>query len=186
MIKWLSYKIIICNVQLVTSHQTRLEGNWNFIWRCKLPSKVKNLVWRICSNYTLTKIRPIGQGVQCPSACAICDTEDGNSFYIYFHCHKSKQCWEWIDLWPKRLTNLFIIMPLWSILFMFTIMLYIGKDDQEIFCIMLWSLWKYRNNKVWNNVSERCQAIFCLYKGFRLYYIWLHILKLWLHIFPKD
>ncbi|KAK2375736.1 hypothetical protein QL285_076606 [Trifolium repens] len=42
---------------------------------------------------------------------------------------------------------------------MFTIMEHISKEEHELFCVILWSLWKNRNNKVWNNFNESCQAI---------------------------
>jgi hypothetical protein len=41
----------------------------------------------------------------------------------------------------------------------FAIFQHLDQQQQQIFGVTLWSIWKHRNNKVWNNVIETAQTI---------------------------
>lgn len=39
-----------------TSH-FKVQGEWGFIWKLKVPPKIKNLVWQICRKSLPTRVR---------------------------------------------------------------------------------------------------------------------------------
>jgi len=41
----------------------------------------------------------------------------------------------------------------------FAILRHLDQQQKQVFSVTLWSIWKHRNNKVWNNVTETNQAI---------------------------
>jgi hypothetical protein len=68
-------------------------GSWNLIWRAKIPPKMKNLLWRISRNILPTRLKLNSRGVQCPTSCVVCNTEDEDIMHVFFMCQKSVQCW---------------------------------------------------------------------------------------------
>jgi hypothetical protein len=40
-----------------------IAGNWQQIWRAKIPPRVKNLLWRICRNVLPTRVRLNSRGI---------------------------------------------------------------------------------------------------------------------------
>lgn len=41
----------------------------------------------------------------------------------------------------------------------FALLQYLDVSQQQQLAVTLWSLWKFRNNKVWNDVTETSQQI---------------------------
>jgi hypothetical protein len=41
----------------------------------------------------------------------------------------------------------------------FVISQHLDQQQKQVFGVTLWSIWKHRNNKVWNNVIETAQVI---------------------------
>jgi hypothetical protein len=42
---------------------------------------------------------------------------------------------------------------------MFAILQHLHQQQNQVFSMTLWSIWKHLNNKAWNNVTETVQAI---------------------------
>jgi hypothetical protein len=42
---------------------------------------------------------------------------------------------------------------------LFSILQSLNHEQMEFFCVMVWSIWKRRNNKVWDNVVDSDQAV---------------------------
>jgi len=102
-------------------------------------------------------MRLITKGVQCPPTCAICDNDEEDGKHLFFACNKSVGCWQRLGFWPT-------IQQIWSHTascadIMFSLLPQLDIAQQQIFAITLWSLWKHRNNKVWNNIVETTQQI---------------------------
>ena len=41
----------------------------------------------------------------------------------------------------------------------FAILQHLDQQQKQVFSVTLWSIWKHRNNKVWNNLTETAQSI---------------------------
>jgi hypothetical protein len=129
-----------------------VAASWNLIRGAKIPPKVKNLLWRIGWNVLPTQLRFNSRGVQCPVHCEMCNDGNEDSNHVLFLCLRSTQCWQRAGLWMHisacLLVNNNITENLSSILQT------LDKHQQEFFSVMVWSIWKCRNNQVWNNMSE--------------------------------
>ncbi|XP_024634419.1 uncharacterized protein [Medicago truncatula] len=88
---------------------------------------------------------PLYKGVNCPTSFAICDICDEDAKHLFFECSKSVVCWQQVGLWH---TIQQVRLPTSSCA---------DIPQQQLFAVILWSLWKHRNNKVWNNVTETAQ-----------------------------
>jgi ribonuclease HI len=140
-----------------THNSLGITGSWQLIWRMKTPPKVKNLLWRICRNVLPTRSRLNSRGINCPVNCAGCNDAAEDSIHVLFLCPRSVQCWQQARLWDQVSAgfnnNNNIIENIFSILHR------LDKAQQEFFSVLVWSIWKCRNNKVWENVTDTAQTV---------------------------
>ncbi|CAJ2636477.1 unnamed protein product [Trifolium pratense] len=134
-----------------------VAGQWNNIWHAKIPPKVKNLIWRIGRDVLPTRKKLNSCGVQCPMHCVVCNNGDEDSTHVLFSCTRSIQCWQQAGLWAHIGTGLVANNNIAENLF--SILHRLNKDQQELFCVLVWSIWKRRNNKVWENVTDSDQTV---------------------------
>jgi hypothetical protein len=97
------------------------------------------------------------QGINCPTNCVGCVDAAEDIFYVLFSCPSSVLCWQQARLWnyvsASLNTNNTIIDNLFSVLNK------LEKTQQEFFSVMVWSIWKQRNNKVWENITDNAQTV---------------------------
>ncbi|CAJ2675491.1 unnamed protein product [Trifolium pratense] len=134
-----------------------VAGQWNNIWHAKIPPKVKNLIWRIGRDVLPTRKKLNSRGVQCPMHCVVCNDGDEDSTHVLFSCTRSIQCWQQAGLWAHISTGLGANNNIAENLF--SILHWLNKDQQELFCVLVWSIWKRRNNKVWEDVTDSDQTV---------------------------
>jgi hypothetical protein len=131
---------------LTDSSHLRRDGFWQGIWRLKVPSKIKNLVWRICRNAVPTRRRLQDKGVQCPLACVICNGPKEDLDHICFNCPFSVQVWQRIGLWnfiQQTRANTGSVVDC-----LFVLLQHYNNENSQRFTAILWSLWKHRNLKL--------------------------------------
>ncbi|GAU29840.1 hypothetical protein TSUD_223860 [Trifolium subterraneum] len=102
-----------------------IAGNWHHIWRAKVPPKVKNY----CG----------GSAVMCYPHVQVCTAA-------------VTECWQQAGLWNQIHPGLNTSNNIADILLF--ILQSLNKEQQEIFSVLLWSIWKRMNAKVWNNITE--------------------------------
>jgi len=89
--------------------------------------------------------------------CAVYSDHDEDSSHLFFECTKSVGCWQCVGLW-------LIIHQVWLTTSscstnVFSILQKFDGQQKQMFGVLLWRIWKHRNNKVWNNVTETNQHI---------------------------
>jgi len=138
------------------THQHRINGEWHQIWRTKTPPQIKNFLWRVMCGCLPTRLCLQARGVNCPSHCPFCN-EDKDNLHVLFMCPMSIQCWQRIGVWstisfalnnPDDITHS-----------NFGILHKLDKSQHLIFSALIWSMWKHRNNKVWNDTTETFQFV---------------------------
>lgn len=77
-------------------HDQTLEfpGEWNRIWRIKLPPKVKDCLWRICINVLPTKVNLFIKHVVQDKACVFCGYCEETLWLLFVTCPYVIECWE--------------------------------------------------------------------------------------------
>jgi hypothetical protein len=83
----------LCMQDLLDINHFRVDGVWDLICRLKVPPKATNFIWRVCRNCLPTRIRLRDKGVNCPSNCALCDSNDEDSLHLIFKYPNSCNIW---------------------------------------------------------------------------------------------
>ena len=138
------------------SHLHRI-GNWDNIWRLKVSPKVKNLIWRICRGCLPTRARLLDKGVNCTSLCGLCDESYEDTIHVLFDCPRARNVWQHSLLWSK----VYLVMQNNNTVadIIFALLRELTQDQSQMFATLLWSIWKSRNLRVWQNTTETTQAI---------------------------
>ncbi|KAK2449324.1 hypothetical protein QL285_008530 [Trifolium repens] len=121
-----------------TSHE-----QWSNIWKIQAPPKAKHLLWRIGKGCIPTRTRLHDRCVPCPLICPICEHGNEDDWHIFFNCHESIQAIQSAGL---------------------------DHEDRATagrFAVLMWTLWKNRNDKVWNDVKEAGRSL-----GFKAMHNW--------------
>jgi ribonuclease HI len=142
----------LCVDVLIYSTHLRRDGYWQGIWRLKVPPKIKNLVWRICRNVVPTRRRLQDKGVQCPLDCVICGGPEEDLDHICFNCPFSVQVWQRIGFWnviQQIRANTGSVADC-----LFALLQHYNDDNSQRLTGILWSLWKHRNLKLWQDSNE--------------------------------
>ncbi|WJX13206.1 hypothetical protein P8452_03622 [Trifolium repens] len=148
----------LCVQDLIDTSHLRVNGNWNLVWNIKAPPKVKNLIWRICRRCLPTRVRLRDKGVDCVQVCALCNIDNEDSEHVFFKCPSSQNVWNmagFLQVVTNAINNSTNIQSI-----MFQILQQLSKDDTAVFACTLWSIWKQRNNKIWNNVIDAQNFVF--------------------------
>jgi ribonuclease HI len=149
---------------------TAQEGDeaWKWIWKIQAPPKTKHLLWRIFKGCLPTRTRLVERHVQCPTSCPICELEEESDWHILFECDNSKRAWQGAGLDHVILP---IIQNATSVKEAILKMCQSsGRKEAGRAAMLLWVLWKNRNNWVWNHEKEHGQHL--EYKAMQLWHEW--------------
>jgi hypothetical protein len=138
------------------SHLYRVR-NWGNIWNLKVPPKVKNLIWRICWGYLPTRARLLDKGVNCTSFCDVCDESYEDTTHLFFDCPRARNVWQHSLLLSKVVSVMQNSNTAAEIIF--TLLQELPQGQAEQFATLLWRVWKSRNLRVWENVTDTWQVI---------------------------
>jgi ribonuclease HI len=127
-------------------------GPWSSIWKLKVPPKVKNLVWRVCRSCLPTQARLLSRGVQCPAHCVLCNEGEEDSTHILFTCPYASQVWQKTHLWGFVQHAVAVCGSVDDIVF--HLLQTISASQCSLLAMLLWSLWKRRNLKLWQHHDE--------------------------------
>ncbi|PNY05519.1 cytochrome p450 [Trifolium pratense] len=81
-----------------------------------------------------------------------------DSLHVFFRCPNSRSIWRRANFFNVVCTvadsesNIIVVI--------FKILQLLTQEDAALFAIIIWSIWKQRNNKVWNNVNELQSYVF--------------------------
>jgi ribonuclease HI len=125
------------------------DQNWNIIWKQKVPPKVRSFLWRAAHTCLPTRSGLIQKGVSCTDTCVHCDVLAETHTHLFFVCPKAVSCWELLQLDT-------IIRDLLPTSYDFSTLLFdlfdrLTTEQQSMVSMILWSLWKNRNAKLWEN-----------------------------------
>ncbi|CAN1779377.1 hypothetical protein LINPERHAP1_LOCUS14728 [Linum perenne] len=135
-----------------SNHHVRIAGDWHKIWNLEVPPKVKNLIWRTASHVLPTKEALTTKGVGVPSTYGLCAAFDETAWHLFVECSTAKKCWELAGLLTKteEARNRGGSIKNWIL----DVLSNTPPAVQNRFGGILWSLWKERNERVWNGKSR--------------------------------
>jgi len=147
----------ICVEEVINNDHLRKPGFWSGIWKLKVPPKVNNLVWRICRDCFPTRVKLRSRGINCPSECVTCADPHEDSYHILFHCQTAVDTWHAANVW--HLISQFLSQLDNAPDIMFNLLQKLPSDQMERIVTIMWSIWKVRNLKLWQQVSDSTVTI---------------------------
>jgi ribonuclease HI len=137
-------------------HHVRQE-RWNHIWKIKAPPKAKHLLWRICRDCVPTRFRLRGRCVPCPLTCPICEQHDEDDWHIFFSCHDSLLALQTAGLDHVITSRAARCQTAAEMVFSIC-----AEEETGIaggVALILWAVWRNRNEKVWNGATDSGRSI---------------------------
>jgi hypothetical protein len=124
------------------------------IWNFGIPSKISAFAWQLLLDRIPTKENLHKRGIiqQHQSGCIFCNHSMESSLHLFLHCDLAIKVWYEIMFW----LGVVIIAPS-NIASAFACLVDHGKTKKEKICLSLiwnsymWSMWKFRNDGVFNN-----------------------------------
>lgn len=110
------------------TNNLKVEGTWMMIWKLHIPPKSKHFMWRPLRECLPTTQQLATKGISCQPHCCFCSQHLENEWHLFVSCTKAQQFWQQVGLWNS-------IEP------------YVRAPSLSV---TLWSIWKARNQKVWN------------------------------------
>jgi len=147
----------LCMEDLVDTSHLHKPGFWSGIWKLKVPPKIKNLIWRMCRGCLPTRVRLQDKGVQCSLHYVSCDHPLENLIHVFFSCPFAQQVWRLAGLWAAVYHAMMTNVAASGVVF--SLVQNLGSDLRHRMVTIIWSLWKHRNNKLWQNENETAVVV---------------------------
>lgn len=119
---------------------------WNIIWATHTMPKVRNFLWRACSNIIPTKMNLVQRHISSDDKCPSCLNEAETLHHTLFHCRNVRDLWIPFleqDHYPISDMNFQEIIKEWYSKLSITAFHYA--------ITMCWLLWFRRNQIAFNN-----------------------------------
>ncbi|CAH9135001.1 unnamed protein product, partial [Cuscuta epithymum] len=134
--------------------------NWTSMWKFDIPPKVKSFFWQTCAGHLPTADKLLKRRVACQSICPVCSQEEETLLHIFGSCHKALQVWSF-SRWH-------IPVSAGTSFNEWVEHVFRTRDVEQcsLFVMLLWSIWKARNVKVWEQKEVTVEGIVSEAKAF--------------------
>lgn len=120
------------------------DGFWRALWRLKIPPKAKAFLWQAAQECLPTKVQLRSKFVPVDVTCPSCQVESESIVHALVSCPFALSCWRQVGyIFSPSMSGCFLdwISPLFVGLY---------DDDRAIVAMICWTLWRCRNDLVWN------------------------------------
>ena len=131
-------------------------------WHKVLPRKVNVFIWRLILDRLPHRLNLSLRGMEIQDiACPICACNVESNDHIFFSCDMAVQVWHRVRVWCDGVVPQLVSL---SHLSEWLINWSVSNDKRDrmyvISATLLWTIWRYRNNIVFNSQSMRKSDIF--------------------------
>ncbi|KAK0594791.1 hypothetical protein LWI29_000556 [Acer saccharum] len=137
---------VSCDSNPSPSGLSGLESWWKYLWRIKVPPKVKLLLWHACHEWIPTIGNLVKRRVPLDELCSLCHRGPESTIHALWSCPKLKI---FRSMWP-RLKDVQIQSGISFLDFIILCKSLLTLDDLEVFCVSIWRVWFLRNDAVHN------------------------------------
>jgi len=106
----------------------------------------------MCRGCLPTRVRLLDKGVACPTNCASCASTHEDLLHVFFECPFALQVWHMTGLWGSVQHALAHTASVTDAVF--SLLEKLSTELAQRLSTVIWSLWKHRNIRVWDNVPE--------------------------------
>jgi len=115
----------------------------------------------MCRGCLPTRVRLQDKGVQCMLSCVTCDAPSEDLNHVFFDFSFAVQVWHQSGLWDVIQHVLSLTTTTAGAIF--HLLHELSRENSQRFTATIWSLWKHRNLKPWQEISETVvQVIDCV------------------------
>ncbi|VFQ97337.1 unnamed protein product [Cuscuta campestris] len=116
---------------------------WRKLWRVHTTPTIRNLIWRAANNILPVLDNLARKGMPIRNTCPLCQSSEETVLHLFISCSFARQVWTSSILgWYTPHVNGFVVW-LEKILNLF------NQRDQALVFHVLCSIWKTRNDRVW-------------------------------------
>nr|ABN08723.1 Polynucleotidyl transferase, Ribonuclease H fold [Medicago truncatula] len=141
----------ICSDLLHPHDSAHNNSSWMNIWNLNIPHRVRAFLWRLAHNCLPTRVNLNARGIQCEESCVMFENFAECHTHLFFVCAKAMDCWKNIGLHVVLSELLPLANNFTTLLFDF--MHRLCSQQQQAAGMLLWSLWKSRNIKLWDSTD---------------------------------
>lgn len=135
-----SYQFLLTNHHNAEPGSNTMKPLWKAIWQLQVPSKVKNLVWRVCKDSLPSKKNLVKRRIITDDKCDQCKTMIEDIHHALYLCPMLQELWQSIPLWNhqslKQCGNFVDLLEC----------IFADNRDPTLFSMVAWNLWNRRNN----------------------------------------
>lgn len=151
---------IACDVVLGNSISSSSLGDpflslWKALWKAKVPGKVAICAWRACNNLLPTREKLSNKGYSGDMRCLLCSHSFETIGHIICECPTAKVIFTQPPFSLHLNTPHSFIFKEW----MLEQAISLSSDKFARLLMFVWSLWKNRNEKLWNEASQPSSVI---------------------------
>ncbi|KAK4381236.1 putative ribonuclease H protein [Sesamum angolense] len=123
-------------------------AGWNFIWKSRVPNKVRIFLWRLCNDALPTNCNLQRKYCDIELPCLTCG-DLRETINVFLECHFARQAWAlshlpWgvISEWHNRAAD-----------WVKHVRSQLEHDDFNLFVMIHWRLWGRRNKRTMENIG---------------------------------
>lgn len=146
-----AYTLIQTNKEV--NHLSDNSDFWRKLWNLKVPAKVKNLLWRAVTGCLPCKVQLRTKNVAVNDTCPMCNEGAESIIHGLVTCSFSTTCWNIIDIntrWNNQISFGDWLQSMFDSC---------GRNELQLVTILLWSIWRCRNEVVWNQKGMEVQEV---------------------------
>ncbi|CAL2255075.1 unnamed protein product [Prunus armeniaca] len=124
--------------------EASVKWDWQFLWRLRLPPKVKTFLWIVCHQKLLTNVQRQKRGLTQVPTCPRCDYPMETIAHLFKDCPFSLAIWNCLQIGDSSSPDMmefkeWLLRNLQS-----KRMVYNGLPWPLVFALYLWFIWKWR------------------------------------------
>lgn len=153
-----AYQVVLrlAHQQVGESSQNRSnEKIWKHIWTLNVPPKVRNFIWRACSNILPTRENLHRRKIAVDPQCEFCKQQPESVYHMLWECPFARNTWAVVkgrlQKCPNAVADFFDLLRL--------LQSRLDCSDLEVWAITAWALWNARNKFYFENMQLQPKAI---------------------------
>lgn len=146
-----SFSFELAQSASLTQFPSSHSFNWKRLWKGLIPPRIEVFLWLALNRRINSKSKLVALKIIPPeeNVCALCLSYEESSDHLLLHCDFSYKlwCW-WLKIWGLSWVFPLSLMDAFEQWVIYDKNLFFKKIWLAMFSIIVWSLWKERNSRI--------------------------------------
>ncbi|XP_024200296.1 uncharacterized protein LOC112203585 [Rosa chinensis] len=152
---WIARESVLGNVLTSSSDGDPFNMLWKAIWKAKVPGKVQICIWRAANNLLPTRACLTTKGYTGDTSCVLCNHRLEDVSHVLYKCPIAVELLSSPPLNLQQSLLPHINFKEWLL----DCAMHLNLATFEKLMMVLWSVWKNRNSKLWDGVAQTAPHI---------------------------